>query len=217
MYFYEDDHVEKFLPLNGKKWRKIMKNEKKFLGFKPTRLLTNESGFTLIELMVVVAIIALLAATALPQFRKYQAKSRTSEAKLALAGIYTAEESYYAEYNHYYTCLGFMGFIPSGTSLERYYYTGFSDLGAAHAQTPTACSGTASAPALSYFYAGEKGPGSVSITSRAALSYSYVSSNHMYFTAGASGIVDKDFTGSGLMSKFLINNEKAMTMTQVGY
>ncbi len=42
----------------------------------------SENGFTLVELMVVVAIIGLLSAVAIPNFQKYQARSKTSEAKL---------------------------------------------------------------------------------------------------------------------------------------
>ena len=46
--------------------------------------LGRQSGFTLVELMVVVAIIGLLSAVAIPNFKKYQAKSKISEAKLQL-------------------------------------------------------------------------------------------------------------------------------------
>ena len=42
---------------------------------------SKEKGFTLVELMVVVAIIGLLSAVAIPNFQKYQARSKTSEAK----------------------------------------------------------------------------------------------------------------------------------------
>ncbi len=46
-------------------------------------------GFTLIELMIVVAIIGILAAIAIPNFLKFQAKSKQSEAKSNLGAIFT--------------------------------------------------------------------------------------------------------------------------------
>jgi len=59
----------------------------------------NQKGFTLIELMIVVAIIGILAAIAIPNFLRYQLKSKTSEAKTNLKGIATSEESFKAEWD----------------------------------------------------------------------------------------------------------------------
>ncbi len=56
-----------------------------------------KKGFTLIELMIVVAIIGILAAIAIPNFLKFQAKARQSEAKTNLASIATTEIAYFAE------------------------------------------------------------------------------------------------------------------------
>ncbi len=58
-------------------------------------------GFTLIELMIVVAIIGILAAIAIPNFVKFQCRSKQSEAKTNLKALYVAEESYYAEQDVY--------------------------------------------------------------------------------------------------------------------
>ncbi len=65
------------------------------------KLLKRQRGFTLIELMIVVAIIGILAAIAIPNFLRFQLRSKTGEARTNLAGIRTAEESYFAEYGQY--------------------------------------------------------------------------------------------------------------------
>ena len=56
-------------------------------------------GFTLIELMIVVAIIGILALIAIPNFMKFQAKAKQSEAKTNLKAFYTAAKANFAEYN----------------------------------------------------------------------------------------------------------------------
>lgn len=58
-------------------------------------------GFSLVELMVVVAIIGILASIAIPRFKTFQAKARQSEAKNNLAHVYTLEEAYHGDHDKY--------------------------------------------------------------------------------------------------------------------
>jgi type IV pilus assembly protein PilA len=79
--------------------------------------------------MIVVAIIGILAAIAIPNFLKFQAKSKQSEAKTNLKSIYTAETSYFAEKNSYGT-FQTINWIPVGTARYRYtVVTSGTDLG----------------------------------------------------------------------------------------
>ena len=72
------------------------------------------AGFTLIELMIVVAIIGILAVIAIPNFLKFQCKAKQSEAKTNLSAIFTAEKAFYGEYNVFSTDLISINWFPDG-------------------------------------------------------------------------------------------------------
>ena len=73
----------------------------------------NEKGFTLIELMIVIAIIGILAAIAIPQFSNYRIRANNSAALSDARNFATAQEVYYTDNNLYaggYASLSGAGF-----------------------------------------------------------------------------------------------------------
>ena len=79
-------------------------------------------GFTLIELMIVVAIIGILAAIAIPNFTKFQARSKQGEAKANLRGWFTTQRSYLQEKGAYVESPKVLGFAPERGNRYAYYF-----------------------------------------------------------------------------------------------
>ena len=63
----------------------------------------NRKGFTLIELLIVVVIIGILAAIAIPKFAATKDKAKLASVKTDLRNSMTAQEAYFSDYNTYAT------------------------------------------------------------------------------------------------------------------
>ena len=209
--------------------------------------LKNQEGFTLVELMVVVAIIGILSAVAIPNFKRYQAKTKTSEAKLQLAAIYSALTTLQSDYDSFATCLSDAGY--SFPAADNYYAVGFAtaqtnpnkmvnDNGAGGSCRDWAIDvayqvgrkrvGNKNAK-LSYLLAvavsTPAAAGSKCATNTACLDNSdaanyktlTVHEDGAYFTAGAAGPIDTDNNTADLASKWAINENKTLQEVRRGY
>jgi type IV pilus assembly protein PilA len=92
----------------------------------------SQSGFTLIELMLVTAIIGVLATIATGSFLTYQAKAKQAEAKINLGSIGELVLSYKVEHDTYVTDWIGIGWSPNTTTRYRFWYNGVAMAG-----TPT--------------------------------------------------------------------------------
>ena len=86
-----------------------------------SRFHNRQKGFTLIELMIVVVIIGILAALAIPRFMQATVKAKESEAKTVLKQIYTLERVYRQENGAYTLVVADIGFLQPTNS--KYVYS----------------------------------------------------------------------------------------------
>lgn len=83
-----------------------------------------KKGFTLIELMIVIAIIAFLAMVSIPSFKRFLAKAKRTEAYMNLNALATAQKVYWAERGTYSTDLKALGWKAEGKTQYTYGFPG---------------------------------------------------------------------------------------------
>ena len=172
----------------------------------------NDLGFTLVELMVVVAIIGVLSMVAIPNFKKYQAKAKTSEAKVQLSAIYMAEISFMADADTYASCLLDMGFTAPSNN---YYFIGFKDI-----STVADTNGVTCAQGAGYEFAAAKGAGGLKADSdtflpTAKASFPGIMGSEFY--AGAGGIISAANNTAALADQWSVDHDKTISHERPGY
>jgi type IV pilus assembly protein PilA len=193
------------------------------------KLIEINKGFTLVELMVVVAIIGILSAIAIPNFKTYQAKAKTSEAKIQLASIYQAEIAIQSDFDAFGTCLTDAGYIaPKG---DNYYALGYPAANTTANTIIRSNGGTCNDPGTFGFPAMKKvagvamGVNDLANVNPTAGSFTngfpspQVANTGAQFLAGAIGTVSSDTgkTTNGQNDTWAIDENKTLRHVRTGY
>lgn len=177
-------------------------------------------GFTLVELLIVVAIIGVLSTIGVPTFRRMIQKSKKSEAKVNLGGVYTSEAAFNAEYNYYGNNLTRMGFEIEGNPNSLIYTTGFFTTSCGNQTTilPTNATAVAAINAAftAYYNAANTRMGLVTPTV-CGVAFD-ASANGNTFSAGAVGMIAPPSVAraAGTLDVWSINQSRTLSNTQDG-
>jgi prepilin-type N-terminal cleavage/methylation domain-containing protein len=141
--------------------------------------LRQQAGFTLVELLIVVGIIGLLSAIAIPNFISYQARSRRSEAYVNLGAVARLQSGYHAEQGEFFEAGAWPDYVAhGGLSTDKMEWDALSE--AAYADLGWR-------PEGKVFYAYDTNTGATPCTCTRC------------FTATAAGDVDSDGLPSAVM------------------
>jgi len=188
---------------------------------KAVRMLKSQKGFSLIELMIVVAIIGILATVAVPNFTRFQAKARQSAGKTLLAGYYSAQKATYSEYQYFPGNFVGAGFKPEGQLTFRLAAADNGDVAGSTttnaADVFAACASTATAATTAncgapYNLAWTELPSAAVAAASCTAAAAGAMGNSGSFTACASGNIGHP----SLADSWSINQLKVVTNTQNG-
>ena len=181
----------------------------------------------MVEIMIVIAIIGILTAVAIPSFHKYKARSKRTEAKILLSSIYVAQAGLMQVFNHYATCLEDANFELSNAQ-NRHYAIGFANENTAANSLVVGSGGECANGGYQYpasnHFSGQLVPASAlsdidSSTSDAGAGITTpgVLNTGEAFVAGAIGYIFPGNITTATASKWTINHEKQIMEINPGF
>jgi prepilin-type N-terminal cleavage/methylation domain-containing protein len=87
---------------------------------------SQSNGYSLVELLAVVAIVGILVAVGAPAYCKYSSQSKQAQAKTLLSTLYVAESTFRIQGGSYTACLADIGVNATGAAPVQYYAFGFN-------------------------------------------------------------------------------------------
>lgn len=187
--------------------------------------MNNERGFTMVEMMITVAIIGILSSMAGPSYSRMMARARQNEAKASLSELYYKEQSFFTEFNRYTMCLWQIGYEPNPGAGRYYssgYYNAFNATGGYDGINPAPCIMTMADPTWgsgggrndATFIRNAWANSGAAGLAPAGVYDAGASPAGQYFRGAAWGSV---YSQAAVLDVWTITNEKVLTNIQVGF